>query len=264
MEKIGVYYAANKPVAAAVAERAIRVIEHSGAQAVCCEPGHDACLPDGLGALLAIGGDGTILHAAVMAARVEVPVLGVNVGRVGFLSVVNQDGLDDAVRRTLLGHYHTDERLLLDISADGRSALALNELLITRAPDDIHVLHLDVFVDGLLAARWVSDGLIVSTPTGASAYSLSAGGPLVAPNADVFLITPVCAHSLSAKPIVVPASAAIRVQIEEPKGALFADGRPFLPKVDRRECEVRKAPQAARFIRFSQLDFFKLLRSKLM
>ncbi len=256
------YFAADRPIAAAVAERAIRVIEHSGAKALCAAELEET-LAGGLSALFAVGGDGTILHTAVRAARSGVPILGVNVGRVGFLSAANQDELDDAVRRTLNKEYRLDERNLLKVGADGDSALALNELLIARAPDDMHVLHLDVFVDGMLAARWACDGLIIATPTGASAYSLSAGGPVVAPNADVTLITPVCAHSLSAKPLVVPAKAHVKVQIEEPSGALFTDGQLFKARVSGRECEASLAEQKARFIRFQPDNFFELLRHKL-
>lgn len=262
MDKIGVYYAENKPIAASVAEQAIRVIEHSGAKAVCV-PELDIAQIRELSALLAIGGDGTILRCAVRAALSGVPILGVNVGRVGFLSAANHEGLDDAVRRTLQREYRLDERSLLKIDADGDSSLALNELLITRPPDDMHVLHLDVLVDGMLAVRWTCDGLIISPATGASAYSLSAGGPIVAPNAGVSLITPVCAHSLSAKPIVVPSSAVITIQIEEPKGMLFADGQLFKARVVSRLCEVAHSEKKARFIRFQPENFFELVRNKL-
>ncbi len=262
MEKIGVYFAQNKPIAAAVAERAIRVIEHSSARAV-CDSELGAEFFGGLSALLAIGGDGTILRCAVRAAINGVPILGVNVGRVGFLSAANQDELDGVVRRTLQGDYRLDERSLLKIGADGESALALNELLIARSPEDTNVLHLDVFADGLLAARWTCDGLIIATPTGASAYSLSAGGPVVAPCADVMIITPICAHSLSARPIVLPAGCEVKVQIEEPNSALFADGQMFLPRVDSRACVVSRAGHKARFIRFTPDNFFELLRDKL-
>ena len=262
MEKIGVYYDGNKPIAASVAERAIRVIEHSDAAAVCVP---ELCVAqiEELGALLAIGGDGTILRCAERAALGGVPILGINVGRVGFLSAANHEELDVAVRRTLQKDYRLDERIMLRIGADGEYALALNELLITRSPDDMHVLHLDVFVDGMLAVRWTCDGLIISTPTGSSAYSLSAGGPIVAPNADVTLITPVCAHSLSAKPIVAPSGAVITVQIEEPKGVLFADGRLFKARVLSRSCVVSRAQQKARFIQFKPENFFELVREKL-
>ncbi len=262
MDTIGVYYADKKPIAASVAEQAIRVIEHSGAKALCV-PELDETQLSGLSAILAIGGDGTILRCAVRAARGGVPVLGVNVGRVGFLSAANQDELDDAVRRTLQKDYRLDERSLLKINADGKCTLALNELLITRPSNDMHVLHLDVFADGMLAARWTCDGLIISTPTGSSAYSLSAGGPLVAPNADVTLITPVCAHSLSAKPIVAPSGAVLSIQIEEPEAVLFADGRLFKAQVTNRSCEVTAAEQRARFIRFQPENFFELVHEKL-
>ncbi len=262
MENIGVYYDVNKPIAASVAEQAIRVIEHSGAAAVCV-PELDVTQIKELSAILAIGGDGTILRCAVRAARGSVPILGVNVGRVGFLSAANHEELDVAVRKTLQKEFRLDERSLLNIVADGESAMALNELLITRSPDDMHVLHLDVFVDGLLAVRWTCDGLIISTPTGASAYSLSAGGPIVAPNTNVTLITPVCAHSLSAKPLVVPSGAVVKVQIEEPKGALFADGQLFKARVVSRSCEITQAEQKAQFIRFQPENFFELVREKL-
>lgn len=263
MESIGVKFNPRKPIAAAVADRAITILLNSGAKAVMSEELERSLQGNAqLSALLAIGGDGTILHAAVGAAKSGVPILGVNVGRVGFLSGAQQDELDTVVRRVLQKDFEVDSRAMLWARSGHDNEMALNEVLVYRSID-CSVLHLNVFVDGARAAQLACDGLVISTPTGSTAYSLSAGGPVVAPQADVTLITPVCAHSLSSRPIVVPGSSILRVDIEESTGAIFTDGKLWKKTVAERTCDMSVAEPRAKFIRFQTNNFFELLHKKL-
>jgi len=174
--------------------------------------------------IVVLGGDGTLIHAAGLCAGREVPILGVNMGTLGFLTEFPRDRLWEALDAALAGKLHASRRLMLsaELRRDGKALLSgavLNDVVVSR--DALSRLaRLDVSVDGSEAATYEADGLIIATPTGSTAYSLSAGGPIVYPTLDAILLTPICPHALTQRPVVLPADLPIRVKLVS-RGEMF-------------------------------------------
>ena len=219
-------------------------------------------------ALLVLGGDGTILRSLrYMEGRLR-PILGVNLGTLGFLAECTPDNLREAVARLARGEYRLEERMLLTARLEGDEEVhtALNEVVITRGSFP-RMVQADSYVDGALAVRSDGDGMVVATPTGSTAYSLSTGGPIIAPGLDCLVLSPICPHTLSARPLVVSAQSCLRLEVR-PRGE---DGG-MLFSVDGQQCRfLREAsvihigcePQRLPFVRFGEDRFFALLRNKL-
>ncbi len=189
--------------------------------------------------VLVLGGDGTLLAVARAIGPRRVPVLGVNLGTLGFLSEVALDELPNALDDVLEGRFETEPRMRLDVVAerDGRELgryLALNDAVIARTALS-RLVDLDTSADGLEVATYHADGLIVSTPTGSSAYSLSAGGPIVLPGLEAILLTPICPHTLTQRPVVLPETCSVSIRVRDARGGevqLTVDGQVG--------CEVRE------------------------
>lgn len=218
---------------------------------------------DGCDLIITLGGDGTLLSGLDEAMRLDVPMLGVNLGHVGFLTEIEPDQIETAAARLACGLYREEKRML--IRAEGYPLAGLNEVTFTRAQTSTRILTMTVYADGRMIQRFSGDGLIVATPTGSTGYSMSAGGPLVTPGVDLMLLTPICAHTPHAKPTIVPAGARVEVELSEECEAVMAlDGRylGMLPEGGR--AAVMRADQSARFIRMGEEDFFGRLKSKLL
>lgn len=217
-------------------------------------------------AIAVLGGDGTILRALrLMNGRMR-PVLGVNLGTMGFLAECAPDSVREAMARLARGEYRVDERMLLRVECEGmQSALALNDVVVNRGSCQ-RVMYTEIFVNGQSAAAFSGDGAVIASPTGSTAYSLSAGGPVLAPDVECIVLSPVCPHTLSARPMVVSASSEIRADFNprEAEGELMlsVDGA---AGVVMREASVfvRRAQERLPFIRLSDEGFFTLLREKL-
>jgi len=214
--------------------------------------------------LVTIGGDGTLLRAAQIAAPHGIPLLGINTGRLGFLT--EMDGRDAALQRLpeiLRAGFQIDERCAVQAEVHGRTHFALNDVVVTRTAP--HMTPFGLYIDGKEAAHVPADGIVVATPTGSTAYSLSAGGPIVAPSVDAFIVTALLPHTLFSRPLVVPARSTIVIVCDaETSGvALEADGQ----VVDRlhpgERVTVSRYPIPVRFARREPLDFFALLEGKL-
>ena len=184
--------------------------------------------------LLVLGGDGSILGAARRLAGNAVPTLGVNLGRLGFLAAVRPEDVRPALERVLGGRHEVEERMMLalDVRAGSRSrwsGLALNDAVVERAAR-AGMVTVEVRLGGKGATAYRGDGLIVATPTGATGYGLAAGGPIVGPGLDAFVVTPICPHTLTNRPLVVPADEPIELRVPEaPEGTLFvADGQEWV------------------------------------
>ncbi len=223
--------------------------------------------------LVVFGGDGTILRAARQAAPRAIPILGVNLGGFGFLAEVNDTEVGEALIRLLEGDYRLDERMMLraQVLRSGRAArefLALNDIVVTKS-GYARLVHLRTEVNGELLATYLADGLIASTPTGSTAYSLSAGGPIVHPDVDVIVLTPICAHTLNARAIVVSSTDVITVRAQ-PVGTspspsvLTVDGQEGHPLASGDEVRIECSPHRARLIRLGREGFYSLLRHKLV
>ncbi len=219
--------------------------------------------------LLSFGGDGTLLQSAHLAGRRGTPVLGINIGRMGFLADVEVEQVREAIRMIEAGNYHLEARMVLEAELeDGPLAelpWALNEFVIDRS-GLAGLITIDVTVDGVVLNRYWADGLIFSTPTGSTAYSLSAGGPIVSPACEVVILTPIAPHTLTLRPIVLPASVEIEVRVYtggQPY-VLAADGRSQLIHREGQRITIRKAAHTVNLVKLPGQHYFQTLRTKLM
>lgn len=218
--------------------------------------------------MFVLGGDGTILSALDRAIPYDIPLLGINLGRMGFLTELEiKDLNDDIMDRALSGDYQIDARMTMRVEGqDELKMFALNDIVITRSTPSVRVLSLEYEADGTLVDCISGDGLIVATATGSTAYSLSSGGPIVLPGLDCFVLTPICPHKLNARPVVVSSRHRITVRMLDDRGGAQAvlDGRRIIPLIDEsREITICRSERQARFIRLMDRNSFGLLRSKL-
>ena len=225
---------------------------------------------DALGAcdlIMVLGGDGAILSALDWALPNDIPVLGINFGRLGFLTEIDPSSLKQDIESLLEGKYTLDTRTTMTISGlDQRDFFALNEIVVTRATPAVRVLSLEIEVNGTLVDRISGDGLIVASATGSTAYSLSAGGPIVMPGLDCFVITPICAHTMTARPVVVSSNDAVTVRVLDDRGGAHAvlDGRKDVAlSGDAPQITILRSEMQARFVRLHDRNYFSLLRGKL-
>lgn len=217
--------------------------------------------------LIVLGGDGTILSALDYALPNDIPMLGVNLGRMGFLTEVDPANLQQDMRSVLEGRYTIDSRMTMTLQGqDEKNIFALNEIVVTRSTPAVRVLSLEIEVNGILVDRISGDGLIVASDTGSTAYSLSAGGPIIRPGLDCFVITPICPHTMNARPVVVSSQDMITIRVLDDRGGAHAvlDGRKMVnvwqgePGVT-----ISRSGLKARFIRLHDRNYFSLLRDKL-
>ncbi|MBO4567679.1 MAG: NAD kinase [Bacteroidales bacterium] len=218
--------------------------------------------------LFSFGGDGTMLDSVEYVRDTAIPVLGINMGRLGFLSSVSSDETLDAVNKILKGDYEVEKRSLLELVGEKQRFnginYALNELSVMRK-DGSSLIVIQVFVDDKLLNTYWADGLILATPTGSTAYSLSAGGPIVAPNNDSFLITPISAHNLSVRPVVISDKSVVKIKVDGRCDAydLSLDSRTKL--VDKGlQLKVKKADFTFNMVKLPGKDFFEAIRKKLL
>ncbi|MEW6510605.1 MAG: NAD(+)/NADH kinase [Bacteroidota bacterium] len=226
----------------------------------------EACL-DGADMLIALGGDGTILQAARAVGRRGTPILGVNLGKLGFLAEVAPVELDQALAEILVGRYVVEERMVLEArcaAIPGRTIHAVNDIVVDKSRSS-RIIDLETYIDGEYAVTYRGDGLIISTPTGSTAYALSNGGPIVTPGSKVIGITPISPHTLSGRPLVIPETSVVRViaRAEAAEILLAADGQEeaFLPPPA--EIAVSRADYPVRIVKRMDRSYFELLRAKL-
>lgn len=221
---------------------------------------------DGPDVLVALGGDGTILRCAEKAAALDVPMLGINLGMLGFLAEMEPDGMTAALERLLRGDYTEERRALMSVRHEKARYLALNDVVISRGAYP-RLIRVQAQLDGAWAGDYRADGMIVATPTGSTGYSLSAGGPIIAPGVDCMLITPICPHSLQHRPQVVPGGASVTLTLksDEPVNAsLQIDGQ-FCASLGGGDCvTICKAEEQVRLIRMRETGFFELVHQKLI
>lgn len=213
--------------------------------------------------ILSIGGDGTLLHTAFEVGTSGTPILGINIGRLGFLADVEASKIQSAMRLMEEGRYIIEERMVLDLSGP-HTGLALNDIVITRKPAG-GLAAIDIQVDATRLYRYWGDGLIIATPTGSTAYSLAAGGPIVMPGSSVVIVSPVAPHSLTVRPIVLPAQAVLTIQLAAVSSdcTIALDGRTHTIAGKKTPYTVRRANHPIRLIRFEDMHYFSTLRSKL-
>jgi len=261
-----------------LAKRAIAHLEELGHR--CRVPAGDAAatglgawavtetdLVAGLDLAVSLGGDGTMLRTIDLIGRHHVPVLGVNVGHLGYLTEVEPEVLDRALDRFLAGDHQLEERMLLEVSlaTGGRDSrvvrFAMNEAVVRSA--GTHVVRLEVSIAGELFTTYAADALIVATPTGSTAYNLSARGPIVAPELQAFVVTPVAPHQLFDRSMVLSPEDHVRIELLDWRGArLLCDGIDVAALSPGDAVTCRRGPWQAKFVTFGRRDFRGILRKK--
>jgi NAD+ kinase len=212
--------------------------------------------------LVVIGGDGTLLRFASAAALLDLPLLGVNLGRIGFLSEIALDEFPSAIEKIQRGDYRVEERMALLCSInDAPFASCLNDVLISKQSFS-GTIHIDLFCDGQPVGSVFSDGIIVSTPTGSTAYNLSAGGPVVTQNLDSIIVTAACSHTLHIRPIVSAPDAIWTFRVNG-EGFVAGDGIKLSRVNPDDRITVTRSDLRVRFIRFQEQNVFELIRQKL-
>ncbi len=230
----------------------------------------DTDIAEQAGLLIAVGGDGTMLFAARRAAAANIPLLGINRGRLGFLADISPARMLGAMEQILDGQYSRDERMLLNaevIPASGSRTrgLALNDVVVKRM-DSGRMFDFQTFVDGRYVNTHGGDGFIVATPTGSTAYALSCGGPIVTPELDAIVLAPICPHTLSDRPIVIPGNAQTEIRLCEQgadQAAVCCDGDVICSLGPGDRLRVAASEQRLHLIHPPGHDFFQILRGKL-
>ena len=224
-------------------------------------------LPEGTDFLFSLGGDGTFLETVNLVRDSGIPVLGVNIGRLGFLSYISQENMAESLESVFSGNYDVEERMLLKVEVPGIDMegldVALNEVRIYKSSGSLITIHVKVN-DEFLSAYW-ADGLLLSTPTGSTAYNLSVGGPIVVPESHSFVLSPIAPHNLTVRPLVLPDSAVMQLSVDtrDPQFQLAIDSRTIDLDVDS-VVTIRKAAYALKMIRIENISFYSTLRNKLM
>ncbi|WP_027417561.1 NAD(+)/NADH kinase [Aneurinibacillus terranovensis] len=280
MTTIGIVINKDKENALSVARELVRLLEGKKAgvyidQRVANHIGRqDLSLPVAdfhrdVDIVFVLGGDGTLLGVARELAPYEIPILGINLGHLGFLSEAEPDDLPHAVDQILNGQFYVEQRMMLEAEVIRKGqrihpSVALNDIGIAKGSFN-RMIKCTVFVDDLYAATFNGDGVIVSTPTGSTAYSLSAGGPIVVPYINAIVLTPVAPHSLTTRPIVLPAEEEIHITVDATHQdmGMTIDGQLGYPLQVNDEIVIRRSPYATPLIKWKARSFFEVVRKKL-
>lgn len=222
--------------------------------------------PSGADLVVSLGGDGTLLRAAHFAVPLGIPVIGVDFGRMGFLTAVSRHDYLDVLERLLTTGVVTEARTVLEATLDdGSRHLAINDVHIDRKEHG-HTLTFGITIGGEHVADIPADGIVVSSPTGSTAYFLSAGGPILAPGLEAFGIAPICPHTLFSRPLVVAADETVRITVPREAGGaarLYADGRSEAELAPGSSIQIARGPRAAEFVHLDDRHFFRVLERKL-
>lgn len=219
--------------------------------------------------VIAVGGDGTILRTARALSNNQKPILGVNIGHLGFLSGVEIEDLDDALIDIKNKKYHIEDRTMLMSSIEGKDKLykysALNDIVIAKGTLS-RIVKYDIKIDGNFYTNFKSDGIIISTPTGSTGYSMSAGGPIIYPTLDLITITPICPHSFGMRTLVIDSKSKILIRIEKGIESVFltVDGQESIDIGDIKEIIVKTHPCRCKLIKLDNYNYYKVLREKII
>ncbi len=216
--------------------------------------------------LVSVGGDGTLISVVRRSYDFHKPVLGINVGRLGFLTDIYPQDLEHFIKKIKKDEFRIDERMMIELSILGKKEriVAFNDVVLTR-PAVSKMIEIDVynFCDDKLINSYYGDGLIISTPTGSTAYNLSAGGPVVYPLTDGFIFTPICPHSLTQRPLVLPGTFELTIKTTSKSALIIVDGQDMYEFTVEDTIHVKKAEVGARLIHRKERNYFDVLREKL-
>ena len=223
---------------------------------------------DNLDFMLVLGGDGTFLSLARIIAEIDTPILGIHLGDLGFLAIVTLKNLFHRLNQVLNGEYIVEKRIMAQatLKKDARSVekIALNDFVVCNGQSH-RMLSYRLYVDGHLVGNYKADGLVIATPTGSTAYSLSAGGPVVTPKLDSLIITPIATHTLTSRPIVVPSSSLIEIKFPNDNDAIqfIADGQVHETINSKCQVNISSSKHKVELIHFLDTDYFQTLRLKM-
>ena len=255
-----------------VTGRVKALLEARGKSCTLCE---DACkdmtadsMPKDIDCAIVIGGDGTLIGVARLLKK-EVPIMGINMGTLGYLTEIEVDRIEESLDQILSGHYMLEDRMMLDgIFDDGGENVALNDIVLSRK-GNLRIIHFNVYVNGTLLNSYEADGIVISTPTGSTAYNLSAGGPIVEPTASLIVITPICSHALNTSSIVLSAEDEIRIEIGEGRHGrseevyISFDGTDTREIVTGQTVTIRRSAMITKLMKLSKVGFLEILRRKM-
>ena len=281
MKKVAILPNIQKDKGLAVTKRLVRYLEEKGCQPRLSEAVADlAELPQyaqtetelyqNSDLLISLGGDGTLLGIGRRTAKFEKPILGINLGTLGFLTAEDKNYAEAAIDKVLKGDFKLEKRMMLEGSVVGAQktvkGIALNEIVLTRQ-DVLQMLHFQVYLNDTFFNEYMADGIIAATPTGSTAYNLSAGGPIVAPGAQLMLLTPICSHSISARSIVLSPEDRISIRLVKWSGgksysAVF-DGDQVFPLHYGEKLEICRAPKYTTLIQLKNVSFLENIRQKM-
>jgi NAD+ kinase len=277
MKRVGIVLHAGKPEAATTARTLVETLAARGVEVLALEadakriglPGVTAAdtLPDDLDLVFVFGGDGTLLRAAEAIGRSGVPLLGVNFGHLGFLSELERSDLDQGLKRLLDDGFSVEDRLVLDAEVDHGDRVdtlrALNDIIVAKVATG-RAVRLAVSIGGEPLVSWAADGVIVATATGSTAYSFSAGGPVVSPHIDCIVVTPVSPHGLFDRSVIVPPYEEVLLELmgEDDPASLSADGLPAIKLSPGARIRVRAAEDRIRLAKLEPRPFWRLVREK--
>ena len=252
-------------------QRDIEVLLEEGiAGKICNEEGMERqALAANVDLLIVFGGDGTILRTARFALGCATPIVGINLGGFGYLTEVNLNEMYEALEIILKGDFETDQRMMLDATVSDQEGneqvfTVLNDVVLNRAHLS-RIIELETYVDGRYLITYKADGLIVATPTGSTAYSLSAGGPIVFPHQNVIILNPICPHTLTNRPIILPADVCIQVimRTKEQGAMLTMDGQVSFALKSGEILKIKKSQHITTLISSPHRDYLEILRNKL-
>lgn len=271
MMKIGVVTNELKDPGFVVTKRIEKYLQEKRVEAYVVKRAAD--LASQVDMMLVLGGDGTILQAARETAGKNIPLLGINLGTLGYLSEVETENIEEAIDKVIANEVEREERMMLCGEISGKSyekviSPALNDISITRC-GPLQIITLKIYVNGKFLCTWKADGIIISTPTGSTGYSMSAGGPIVEPGARLILITPICAHTLNARSIVLSEDDIIEIEVDKGRGGSSqcveanSDGSERIPMETGDRIRIYKAKETTTILKLSKVCFLELLHKKM-
>lgn len=278
MKRVGVYAKRSNPAAIKLAgevqvwlqERGVEVLLEKTVAERLDLPGYpEGSIPPLASLIVVLGGDGTLISVARKVGDLPVPILGVNLGSLGFLTEITLDELYPALEQVLNGKFAVSRRMMLDaVVRRGQSEVArfhvLNDIVINKGAL-ARIIDMEASVDGTYLTTYKADGLIIATPTGSTAYNLAAGGPIVDPGLNCLLLSPICPHTLTNRPIIVADESIVRIEVkfQNEEVAITADGQLGMPLQGGDIVEIRKARTGTLLVKSPTKDYFEVLRTKL-
>lgn len=271
MKKFGIVINEIKDPKMEVTQRICSYLNGRGASCVTVSNAED--LTEKVDCMLVLGGDGTLLQASDGISGKDIPMIGVNLGTLGYLAEIELDTLEEALEQLIIDDFALDERIMLQGRIVGEEGVrdispALNDVSITRC-GSLQIISLKISVNGRFLCRWNADGIIISTPTGSTGYNMSAGGPIVEPGANLFVLTPICAHTLNARSIILKAEDIVEIEIDSGHNGTVlqveanSDGNERISMKTGDKIFISKAESTTKIIKLSKVSFLEILHKKM-